>query len=365
MLFTVSDIQLEDDQSPPVKIFTCGATLIAPRLALTAAHCVDFWEADDVSAAYVQTGRWNRSKTVEEEGGYEYKVVRYEMHPDYVPYVYHNDVAVLYLSDPLVTGTGSPAVIRVNFAEADPAPGSVTKAVGFGEANTDFFLDGDNIRGAPRYLQEVNLTAASNEDCISALNNYTLENWGDPYTEEDFDPSFLCAGDPGKDTCQGDSGGPLMQFMDDGSFAQVGITSWGFGCAETFGVYSRISSFRPWLEYFSHRDHPNDDITHHRDSLVDKDMGHCHADLGAPHALLPPCPERSQLLQHAADLPLGAAGHCFLWRRGRGAPLRCPPLVVGGLHVDQRPVHEHRFPARDARQRDQMRGSHSRCTHDL
>jgi secreted trypsin-like serine protease len=45
---------------------------------------------------------------------------------------------------------------------------------------------------------------------------------------------------------QGDSGGPLM-LADDG--CQIGIVSWGIGCAtNTYGVYTRISSFRDWIE---------------------------------------------------------------------------------------------------------------------
>src|SRR5262249_30554444 len=55
---------------------------------------------------------------------------------------------------------------------------------------------------------------------------------------------MLCAGASGSgiDACQGDSGGPLFT-QDRGGFVEVGIVSFGEGCADGFpGVYTRISN---------------------------------------------------------------------------------------------------------------------------
>lgn len=59
--------------------------------------------------------------------------------------------------------------------------------------------------------------------------------------------SMLCAGVDSKDSCTGDSGGPLM--VNEGTWTQVGIVSWGIGCGEGQypGVYTRVSSFIPWI----------------------------------------------------------------------------------------------------------------------
>ena len=46
----------------------------------------------------------------------------------------------------------------------------------------------------------------------------------------------------GKDTCQGDSGGPLV--CDD---FLVGVTSFGKGCGDYPGVYTRVSAFYEWI----------------------------------------------------------------------------------------------------------------------
>ena len=46
---------------------------------------------------------------------------------------------------------------------------------------------------------------------------------------------------------QGDSGGPLFQC--NGNCNQVGIVSWGVGCAEARhpGVYTRVSHYMDWI----------------------------------------------------------------------------------------------------------------------
>jgi secreted trypsin-like serine protease len=56
----------------------------------------------------------------------------------------------------------------------------------------------------------------------------------------------LCAGRRGVDTCQGDSGGPLVRKDGRGRWVQVGIVSWGLGCARKGypGVYTQLSTFR-------------------------------------------------------------------------------------------------------------------------
>ena len=63
---------------------------------------------------------------------------------------------------------------------------------------------------------------------------------------------MMCAGyDAGVlDACQGDSGGPMIWRGDqDSAFTQIGIVSWGQGCARkgypgVYTRYDRISEYR-------------------------------------------------------------------------------------------------------------------------
>ena len=66
----------------------------------------------------------------------------------------------------------------------------------------------------------------------------------------------VCAGYPdginpnnneNADACQGDSGGPLVRLDEDAGYELVGLTSWGYGCARTYGVFTQVGTFADWI----------------------------------------------------------------------------------------------------------------------
>mmetsp|Transcript_4522 Transcript_4522/g.8079 ORF Transcript_4522/g.8079 Transcript_4522/m.8079 type:complete len:348 (+) Transcript_4522:939-1982(+) len=92
----------------------------------------------------------------------------------------------------------------------------------------------------PDDLQEVDLEVISNDEC----DNFKIGR--DSYEGLIYD-NMLCTYTEGKDACQGDSGGPLIvQGNSPEEDVQVGIVSWGVGCAALPGVFSRISEAYSW-----------------------------------------------------------------------------------------------------------------------
>jgi secreted trypsin-like serine protease len=89
-----------------------------------------------------------------------------------------------------------------------------------------------------RFLLKATVPFISDTQCRSAGGSYS----GLIFTDE------ICAGNwtsGGVDTCQGDSGGPMFRRDNGGAWIQVGITSWGEGCArpQAPGVYTEVSTF--------------------------------------------------------------------------------------------------------------------------
>lgn len=99
---------------------------------------------------------------------------------------------------------------------------------------------------SPEQLQHVQVYTIDQDICAERYaylkTQPGFQNW------PDITDGMLCAGIldvGGKDACQGDSGGPLAFDRD----IVVGITSWGYGCADAVypGVNARVSHYSDWI----------------------------------------------------------------------------------------------------------------------
>ncbi|WP_328909600.1 serine protease [Streptomyces sp. NBC_00234] len=90
--------------------------------------------------------------------------------------------------------------------------------------------------GQQRYLLKATVPYVSDADCQDAYGGSLVPG-------EELCAGYLATG--GVDTCQGDSGGPMFRKDSAGAWLQVGIVSWGEGCARAGypGVYTEVSTF--------------------------------------------------------------------------------------------------------------------------
>ncbi|WP_237324114.1 serine protease [Vibrio penaeicida] len=205
------------------KRYACGASYLGDGYVLTAAHCV---EGAAPSGMSVRVGATTRRGN----DGQSAKVSQVYMHPNYSSRTLTNDVAVLKLDKSLPTAT-----------TVEIADGSLSQYVSIGDMLSVAGLGRTSEGGSsPSKLQEVDVPLVSDATCRAAGGSYNSVG-----------EVAFCAGFPngGKDSCQGDSGGPIV-INRSGTITQLGIVSWGIGCAQAgkYGVYSDIAALRSWLD---------------------------------------------------------------------------------------------------------------------
>lgn len=192
----------------------CGGTVLRKRLVLTAAHCVTGVRPRDLR---VVVG----AHDLDRDRGRAHAVDKIVVHPRHAATGTH-DVAVLRTTRPM-------AAPRLPLARprdhALGAHGARLTVAGWGST---FFLVG---RGSPA-LRAVDVRAVADAGCV--LNGVLGFR---PATE-------ICAQALLGDSCQGDSGGPLFARRADGRPVQVGVVSYGLGCATPLfpGVYAELRS---------------------------------------------------------------------------------------------------------------------------
>ncbi|MCF2857183.1 trypsin-like serine protease [Pseudoalteromonas sp. SMS1] len=203
----------------------CGLSFIGENKVLTASHCIEGFQADRF------TVKFEGHDLTDESQWQTYNVVAMSMHDQYNQVLqYNNDIAVLELDRPVENIT--PIKLANQEIRNSLVAGDNLKVMGWGRLSSG----GE----APDKLQEVDVPYVTNEVCNSA-----------EYYDGSISDKMICAGftEGGKDSCQGDSGGPLIVQKNDEWF-QVGVVSWGEGCAlpNRPGVYADVESLFFWVQ---------------------------------------------------------------------------------------------------------------------
>jgi secreted trypsin-like serine protease len=191
----------------------CGGAMYTQQLVLTAAHCVGATGPNTSITATLGVVDLQDPARITVRSDYVYRSPGYN-NPD------GDDWALVRLERAVDVPTLTVATT------GDYDSGTFTVA-GWGAA-----VEGG---GQQRYLLKAETPFIDDAQCGSAYTELVPE-------EE------ICSGDwdnGGVDTCQGDSGGPMFRRDNAGEWIQVGIVSWGYGCArpQNPGVYAQTSYF--------------------------------------------------------------------------------------------------------------------------
>jgi secreted trypsin-like serine protease len=190
--------------------FSCTGTVVAPRVVLTAAHCVESIEKGTITPAAgyaLSTGVADPRKA---DSSDIFHVVANHVFPGFDPGVLHGDAAILVLDRP----TTAPTIPLAGSADAALyAGGAEAQLTGWG-------LTRASSKEPPPHLRATTTLVQPSNSCRQKVK---------PFYKPYLPAAQVCvlAADRKSGGCFGDSGGPAIAKRADGSAVQIGVTSTG------------------------------------------------------------------------------------------------------------------------------------------
>ncbi|XP_017773347.1 PREDICTED: venom protease-like [Nicrophorus vespilloides] len=200
----------------------CGGSLINDRFILTAAHCVFGLNQERIVAVL-------GADALKDDKDLSLKAKDVAIHPDYIRYSSYdqNDLALIELEKPV---TMSEKILPICLTKAGVDYTNVNAIVaGWGMT--------ENKTVASK-LMEAHIRVTSDEVCRKS-------QIGRKFVQE----YNLCAYGYKQDSCQGDSGSAIFMESSPLQYTQIGVVSWGEGCAspKVPSAYVRLGNYLDWI----------------------------------------------------------------------------------------------------------------------
>jgi len=205
----------------------CGGAIVSNLFVVTAAHCVK-----GINTRHIKLVIGDHDRRKQEPFQEIRTIHKVFIRPDFVKRTFNNDIALIKINREIefndyIRPVCLPAIDR-------SYNGQNTTVVGWGKLSEG---------GKPAdILMEVTVPVIKQMKCRKQTR----------YRTSEITENMMCAGyDEGVlDACQGDSGGPMIWRSDsDEPYTQIGIVSWGQGCARKGypGVYTRLGRYIDWI----------------------------------------------------------------------------------------------------------------------